>query len=124
VDGGHGSVRGGAKTRKHAGRVKGCCTKQRKDAPRVKAFSAVRRHAGGLHEARSYHYAHVKRVKPFIRDGKGVIWGFCSYPGPPINRVPLVIGRTHINEKRAQRHQFVLEFSFPEYFVPFLSFWS
>jgi hypothetical protein len=70
VDGGHGSVRERARTRKRAGRVKGCCTKQRQEAPRVKAFSAVQRHVRGSHEARSYCFAPVKRVKPFVRDKK------------------------------------------------------
>jgi hypothetical protein len=51
---------------------------------------AVRRHAGGLYDAGSYCYALVKRVKPFVRNGKGVIEALC-------NR------RTHINEKRAPK---------------------
>jgi hypothetical protein len=33
----------------------------------------VRRHAGGPYEARSYCYTLEKCVKPFVRDGKGVI---------------------------------------------------
>jgi hypothetical protein len=32
--------------------------------------SAVRRHAGGLYEARSYCYSLVKRVKPFVKNVK------------------------------------------------------
>jgi hypothetical protein len=66
-----------------------------------KGVSAVRRHAGGLREARSYCNTPVKRVKLFVRDGKGVIEGFHSHLGAPINRAPLVIRWTHINEKRA-----------------------
>jgi hypothetical protein len=34
---------------------------------------AVRRHVGGLYDAGSYCYALVKRVKPFVRNEKGVI---------------------------------------------------
>jgi hypothetical protein len=70
VDGGHGSVRGRARTSKRVGRVKGCCTKQRQEALHVKAFSVVQRHVRGSHEARSYYYAPVKRVKPLVRDEK------------------------------------------------------
>jgi hypothetical protein len=33
----------------------------------------VRRHAGRPYEVRSYRYALQKRVKPFVRNGKGVI---------------------------------------------------
>jgi hypothetical protein len=33
----------------------------------------VQRHAGRPYEARSYCYALQKRVKPFVRNGKGVI---------------------------------------------------
>jgi hypothetical protein len=33
----------------------------------------VRRHAGRPYEAGSYCYALQKRVKPFVRNGKGVI---------------------------------------------------
>jgi hypothetical protein len=52
---------------------------------------------------RSYCNTPVKRVKLFVRVGKGVIEGFRSYPGPPINRVPLVIRWPHMNEKRAPK---------------------
>jgi hypothetical protein len=38
VGGSVGSIRGSASTRKRAGRVKGCRTKQGQKAPRVKAF--------------------------------------------------------------------------------------
>jgi hypothetical protein len=64
---------------------------------------AVRRHAGGLYDAGSYCYALVKRVKPFVRNGKGVIEVDDHTRGPPINSDPLVIERTHINEKRAPK---------------------
>jgi hypothetical protein len=35
----------------------------------------VRRHAGGPYEVRSYCYTFEKRVKPSVRNGKGVIGG-------------------------------------------------
>jgi hypothetical protein len=38
-----------------------------------KGGSAVRRHAGGLYDAGSYSYTLVKCLKPFVRNGKGVI---------------------------------------------------
>jgi hypothetical protein len=38
-----------------------------------KGVSAVRRHAEGLYDARSYCYTLVKRLKPFVRNEKGVI---------------------------------------------------
>jgi hypothetical protein len=63
----------------------------------------VRRHAGSLHEARSYCYALQKRVKPFVRNGKGVIGLFDRPQGPPINSGSLVTEQTHINEKRAPK---------------------
>jgi hypothetical protein len=33
----------------------------------------VRRHAGGLYDVGCYFYALVKHVKPFVRNGKGVV---------------------------------------------------
>jgi hypothetical protein len=41
-----------------------------------KGGSAVRRHAGGPYEARNYCYTLQKCVKPFVRNGKGVIGVF------------------------------------------------
>jgi hypothetical protein len=38
-----------------------------------KGVLAVRRHAGGLYDARTYCYTLVKCLKPFVRNGKGVI---------------------------------------------------
>jgi hypothetical protein len=38
-----------------------------------KGVSAVRRHARGLYDAGSYCYTLVKCLKPFVRNGKGVI---------------------------------------------------
>jgi hypothetical protein len=64
---------------------------------------AVRRHAGGLYDTGSYRYTLVKCVKPFVRNGKGVIEVDDHAQGPPINSDPLVIERTHSNEKRAPK---------------------
>jgi hypothetical protein len=64
---------------------------------------AVRRHAGGLYEVGSYCYTLVKCVKPFVRNGKGVIGVNDHTQGHPINSVSLVIEQTHINEKRAPK---------------------
>jgi hypothetical protein len=63
----------------------------------------VRRHVGSPYEARSYCYTLKKRVKPFVRNGKGVIGGVRAYIGPSINRDSLVTEWTHINEKRAPK---------------------
>jgi hypothetical protein len=68
-----------------------------------KGVSAVRRHAGGLYDARSYCYTLVKCLKPFVRVGKGVIEANDYTQGPPINNEPLVMKRTHCNEKRAPK---------------------
>jgi hypothetical protein len=38
-----------------------------------KGVSAVRRHAGGLYDVRSYCYTLVKCLNPFVRVEKGVI---------------------------------------------------
>jgi hypothetical protein len=66
-----------------------------------KGVSAVRRHAGGLYDAGSYCYTLVKCLKPFVRNGKGVIEANDHAQGSPINCEPLVMKRTHCNEKRA-----------------------
>jgi hypothetical protein len=50
----------------------------------------VRRHAGGLYDARSYFYTPVKCLKPFVRNRKGVIEVDDHAQGPPINSDPLV----------------------------------
>jgi hypothetical protein len=68
-----------------------------------KGVSAVRRHAGGLYDAGSYYYALVKCLKPFVRNGKGVIEVDDHAQGPPINSEPLVMKWTHSNEKRASK---------------------
>jgi hypothetical protein len=68
-----------------------------------KGVSAVRRHAGGLYDAGSYCYTLVKCLKPFVRNGKGVIEANDHAQGSPINSEPLVMKRTDGNEKRAPK---------------------
>jgi hypothetical protein len=68
-----------------------------------KGVSAVRRHAGGLYDAGSYSYTLVKCLKPFVRNRKGVIEANDYTQGSPINSEPLVMKRTHCNEKRAPK---------------------
>jgi hypothetical protein len=68
-----------------------------------KGVSAVRRHAGGLYDARTYCYTLVKCLKQFVRNGKGVIEANDYTQGPPINSEPLVMKRTHCNKKRAPK---------------------
>jgi hypothetical protein len=68
-----------------------------------KGVSAVRRHAGGLYDAGTYCYTLVKCLKQFVRNGKGVIEANDYTQGPPINSEPLVMKRTHCNEKRAPK---------------------
>jgi hypothetical protein len=90
--------------------TRGCC-KRVKGAPyeaetrgaACKGVSAVRRHAGGLYDAGSYCYTLVKCLKPFVRNGKGVIEADDHAQGSPINSEPLVMKRTHSNEKRAPK---------------------
>jgi hypothetical protein len=90
--------------------IRGCC-KRVKGAPyeaetrgaACKGVSAVRRHAGGLYDAGSYCYTLVKCLKLFVRNGKGVIGADDHAQGSPINSEPLVIKRTHCNEKRAPK---------------------
>jgi hypothetical protein len=68
-----------------------------------KGVSAVRRHAGGLYDTGSYCYTLVKCLKPFVRNGKGVIEANDYTQGSPINSEPLVMKRTHCNENRAPK---------------------
>jgi hypothetical protein len=68
-----------------------------------KGVSAVRRHAGGLYDAGTYCYALVKCLKQIVRNGKGVIEANDYTQGSPINSEPLVMKRTHCNEKRAPK---------------------
>jgi hypothetical protein len=68
-----------------------------------KGVSAVRRHAGGLYDAGTYCYTLVKCLKPFVRNEKGVIEANDYTQGSPINSEPLVMQRTHCNEKRAPK---------------------
>jgi hypothetical protein len=90
--------------------IRGCC-KRVKGAPyeaetrgaACKGVSAVRRHAGGLYDAGSYCYTLVKCLKPFVRNGKGVIGADDHAQGSPINSEPFVMKRTHCNEKRVPK---------------------
>jgi hypothetical protein len=68
-----------------------------------KGVSAVRRHAGGLYDAGTYCYTLVKCLKQIVRNGKGVIEANDYTQGSPINSEPLVMKRTHCNEKRAPK---------------------
>jgi hypothetical protein len=68
-----------------------------------KGVSVVRRHARGLYDTGNYCYTLVKCLKPFVRNGKGVIEVDDHAQGPPINSEPLVMKRTHSNEKRAPK---------------------
>jgi hypothetical protein len=54
-----------------------------------KGVPAVRRHAGGLYNVGSYCYTLVKCLKPFVRNGKGVIEVDDHAQGSPINSEPL-----------------------------------
>jgi hypothetical protein len=90
--------------------TRGCC-KRVKGAPyeaetrgaACKRVLAVRRHTGGLYDAGSYYYTLVKCLKPFVRNGKGVIEADDHVQGPPINSEPLVMKQTRCNEKRAPK---------------------
>jgi hypothetical protein len=91
-------------------RTRGCCERVKR-APYeaetrgavCKGVSAVQRHDGGLYDAGSYCYTLVKCLKPFVRNGKGVIEANDYTQGSPINSEPLVMKRTHCNEKRAPK---------------------
>jgi hypothetical protein len=90
--------------------IRGCC-KCVKGAPyeaetrgaTCKGVSAVRRHAGGLYDAGSYCYTLVKCLKPFVRNGKGVIEADDHAQGSPINSESLVMKRTHALMRRDHR---------------------
>jgi hypothetical protein len=90
-------------TRGHGKRVKEALYKTETRGAACKGVSAVRRHAGGLYDAGSYCYALVKCLKPFVRNEKGVIEANDHTQGTPINSEPLVMERTHRNEKRAPK---------------------
>jgi hypothetical protein len=92
-----------AATRGHDERVKGAPYKAETRGAVCKGVSAVRRHAGGLYDAGSYCYALVKCLKLFVRNGKCVIEANDHTQGTPINSEPLVMERTHCNEKRAPK---------------------
>jgi hypothetical protein len=84
-----------AATRGHDERVKGAPYKSETRGAACKGVSAVRRHAEGLYNAGSYCYALVKCLKPFEAND--------HTQGTHINSEPLVIERTHSNEKRAPK---------------------
>jgi hypothetical protein len=84
-------------------RVKGAPYEAETRGTACKGVSAVRRHAGGLYDSGSYCYTLVKCLKPFVRNGKGVIETNDHAQGSPINSEPLVMKRTHRNEKRAPK---------------------
>jgi hypothetical protein len=73
-----------------------------------KGVLAVRRHAGGLYDAKTYCYTLVKCLKSLVRNGKGVIEANDYTQGSPINSEPLVMKRTHCNEKRVPKAAAVL----------------
>jgi hypothetical protein len=90
-------------TRGRCGRVKRAPYGAKTKDAACKGVSVVRRHAGGLYDAGSYCYALVKCLKPFVRNGKGVIEANDHTQGSPINSEPLVMKRTHCNENRAPK---------------------
>jgi hypothetical protein len=83
--------------------VKGAPYKAQTRGAACKGVSVVRRHAGGLYNAGSYCYSLVKCLKLFVRNRKGVIEANDHTQGSPINSEPLVMKRTHYNEKRAPK---------------------
>jgi hypothetical protein len=92
-----------AVTRGCCERVKGAPYEAETRGAACKGVSAVRRHVGGLYDAGSYCYTLVKCLKPFVRNGNGVIGADDHAQGSPINSEPLVMKRTHCNEKRAPK---------------------
>jgi hypothetical protein len=90
-------------TRGHCRRVKWAPVGAETRAAACKGVSAIRRHAGGLYDAGTYCYTLVKCLKRIVRNGKGVIEANDYTQGPPINSEPLVMKRTHCNEKRAPK---------------------
>jgi hypothetical protein len=92
-----------AATRGCGERVKGAPYEAETRDAACKGVSAVRRHAGGLYDAGSYCYTLVKCLKPFVRNGKGVIEANDHTQESSINSEPFVMKRTHCNEKRAPK---------------------
>jgi hypothetical protein len=93
----------GAATRGCCKRVKGTPYEAETRGAACKGVSAVRRHAGGLYDVGSYCYTLIKCLKPFVRNGKGVIEADDHAQGSPINSEPLVMKRTYCNKKRAPK---------------------
>jgi hypothetical protein len=98
----------GAATRGCCERVKGAPYKAETRGAACKGVLAVRRHAGGFYDVGSYCYTLVKCLKPFVRNGKRVIEANDHAQGSPINSEPLVMKRTHCNEKRVPKATAVL----------------
>jgi hypothetical protein len=92
-----------AATRGCCERVKGAPYEAETRGAACRGVSVVRRHAGGLYDAGSYCYTLVKCLKPFVRNGKGVIEADDHAKGSPINSEPLVMKRIHRNEKRVPK---------------------
>jgi hypothetical protein len=92
-----------AATRGCCERVKGAPYEAETRGAVCKGVSIVRRHAGGLYDAGSYCYTLVNRLKPFVGNGKGVTEADDHAQGFPINSEPLVMKRTHCNEKKAPK---------------------
>jgi hypothetical protein len=76
-------------------RVKRAPCKAETRGAACKGVSAVRRHAGGLYDAGTYCYTLVKCLKPFVRNGKGVIEANDYAQGSSINSEPLVMRREY-----------------------------
>jgi hypothetical protein len=92
-----------AATRDCCDRVKGAPYEAERRGATCKGVSAIRRHAGGLYDAGSYCYTLVKCLKLFVRNEKGVIEANDHAQRSLINSEPLVMKRTHGNEKRAPK---------------------
>jgi hypothetical protein len=95
-------------TRGYCERVKRAPYEAETRGAACKGVSAVRRHAGGLYDVGSYCYTLVKCLKPFVRNGKGVIEANNYTQGSPINSEPLVMKHTLCNEKRVSKATVVL----------------
>jgi hypothetical protein len=76
-------------TRGYSRRVKGHRTKQRQDVPRVEVAGPCEDTLEACTTRGVTVMPFVKRVKPFVRNGKGVIEVDDHTQGPPINSDPL-----------------------------------
>jgi hypothetical protein len=105
--------REGSVIRGCSGRVKERCTKQRQEAPHVKVARPCEETLEALYDAGSYCYTLVKCLKPFVRNGKGVIEVDDHAQGPPINSDPLVMERHTLMRRELRRLQLISWLSFP-----------